>query len=93
MHKISYLLATTIITILALTACAGAKQRVLVEDTVYNQKENTFDGGYSIYVGSASSSTRNRTFELSAEELENITIASNCCTWRDYFLSFPKMAK
>ena len=42
-----------------------------------NQSERSFDGGFEITVGSARSGARNRTVNLTADELASIHVSSN----------------
>jgi len=61
--------------LLALSSCDGANSsswRMSV-----NQTERSFDGGFEITVGSARSGRRNRTFELTADELASIHVNSS----------------
>jgi len=65
------LLAAAVFT---LSACDGANSSAW--RTVVNQTERNFDGGFTITVGSASSGHRNRTFNLTADELASIYVSS-----------------
>ena len=60
--------------VLVLAACDGANSSSW-RNTV-NQSERSFDGGFTITVGSARSGQRNRTFSLSADELGSIHVNS-----------------
>jgi len=60
--------------LLVLTSCDGANSAVW--RTSVNVQERSSAGRFTISVGSASSGTRNRTFNLTAEELSSIYVTS-----------------
>ena len=64
-----------IVTIVVLTACAEGANSSSWRMSV-NQSERSFDGGFEITVGSARSGHRNRTVNLTADELASIRISS-----------------
>ena len=59
----------------ALTACSEGANSSSWRNSV-NQTERSIDGGFVIAVGSARSGHRNRTFNLSADELTSIHVNS-----------------
>ena len=59
-----------------LTACADGANSSSWRNSV-NQTERSIDGGFVIYVGSARSGHRNRTFTLSSDELASIHVESS----------------
>jgi len=60
---------------LVVTACDGANSATW--RTSVNVQERSSPGSFSISVGSASRGTRNRTFNLTAEDLANIHVNSS----------------
>ena len=71
------LLAITLLLVLlfSLTACSEGANSSVWRNSV-NQSENSFNGGFTITVGSARSGRRNRTFDLTIDELASIHITS-----------------
>ncbi len=69
------ILIASILTMLTLTACSDGANSSFWRNSV-NQNEQSIEGGFIIYVGSATSGQRNRTFDLSADELNAIRVNS-----------------
>jgi len=69
-----FMLLALLASLFIFTACDGANSSVW--RTSVNVQESSSAGRFSISVGSASRGTRNRTFNLTAEELASINVAS-----------------
>jgi len=69
-----FMLLSLLTALLVLTSCDGANSAVW--RTSVNVNESSSAGQFSISVGSASRGTRNRTFNLTAEELASVHVES-----------------
>ena len=76
-HRLYTIFITSILfaALFTLTACGDGANSSSWRNSV-NQTERNIDGGFVITVGSAASGQRNRTFELSADELASIHVDS-----------------